>query len=84
MSCSFRYELASAARNKIVSQASLVGLIHCAWIRAFNKIEKDGESLKALVSGWRRWNLYTDGAGVARFGIGQNNLDYTASKIIFR
>jgi len=30
------------------------------------------------------WNLYTDGAGVARFGIGQNNLDYTASKIIFR
>ncbi|KAK3288926.1 hypothetical protein CYMTET_3613, partial [Cymbomonas tetramitiformis] len=30
------------------------------------------------------WNLYTDGGGVAHFGIGQNNVDYAASKIIFR
>ena len=31
-----------------------------------------------------RWNLYTDGSGVARFGIGQNNADFAAAKILLR
>ena len=30
------------------------------------------------------WNLFTDGSGVARFGVGQDNSDFAASKIIFR
>eukprot|EP00899_Mesostigma_viride_P004441 jgi/Mesvir1/13999/Mv02851-RA.3 len=30
------------------------------------------------------WNLYLDTNGVARFGIGQDNKDFTASRILFR
>lgn len=30
------------------------------------------------------WNLYSDGNGVVRFGIGQDNHDFAAGKIIFR
>ena len=33
--------------------------------------------------GWG-WNLYCDGAGLVRFGIGQNNKDFAAGRIIFK
>lgn len=30
------------------------------------------------------WNLYTDASGVARFGVGQDNKDFAAGRMIFR
>ena len=33
--------------------------------------------------GWG-WNLYCDGAGLVRFGIGQDNKDFAAGRIVFK
>lgn len=53
----------------------------CAWVflnthKSFNRI---------VSHEWINWgwNLYTDAQGVARFGIGKDNKDFSAGKVIF-
>lgn len=53
-----------------------------AWI----KVYRHKSFSRVLSHKWINWgwNLYADGAGVVRFGIGQNNTDFAAGRIIFR
>ena len=53
----------------------------CAWVfvnrhKSFNRI---------VSHEWINWgwNLYTDAQGVARFGIGRENKDFSAGKVLF-
>ena len=54
----------------------------CAWI----KVQRHKSFSRILSHEWIGWgwNLYTDGAGLVRFGIGQDNKDFAAGRIIFK
>lgn len=53
-----------------------------AWIRV-SRHKSFSRILSHEWIGWG-WNLYCDGAGLVRFGIGQNNKDFAAGRIIFK
>ena len=53
-----------------------------AWIKVY-KHKSFSRILSHEWIGWG-WNLYTDGTGIVRFGIGQDNKDFAAGRIIFR
>jgi len=54
----------------------------CGWV----KVHRHKTYNRIMSHEWVNWgwNLYSDGNGVVRFGIGQDNFDFAAGKIIFR
>ena len=65
------------AKQLPTTRITVAGWIRVAKHKSFNRIASHE---------WVHWgwNLYTDASGVARFGVGQDNKDFAAGRMIFR
>ena len=71
------YALVREFRGLPSSHMSVSAWVKVAQHKSYNRI---------LSHEWVQWgwNFYCDGAGVMRFGIGQDNKDFAAGRIVFR
>lgn len=71
------YAVVRDAKHLPTRQITIAGWIRVAKHKSFNRVASHE---------WVHWgwNLYTDAGGVARFGIGQDNKDFAAGRMIFR
>ena len=71
------YVLVRTCKGLPTATISVGAWVHVSKHKAYNRV---------MSHEWVNWgwNLYVDGNGVVRFGIGQDNKDFAAGKLIYR